>query len=214
MADVFVSYSRADRARITGVSDAIEQSGLSVWWDRSLAPGDDYAMKIEREIDAASCVVVAWSQTARQSLWVRAEANEALDAGKLVQINLDRARPPLPFTMLHLLDFSGWSGGRGQDPWPQLDDRISRLKRGEPLQEAPAEARLGPPAQGLEKIAWLGWASILVAGLVALAIAMAASGRLAPEAFGVLAQFALAAAAALLALTAFALARIAQASRR
>ena len=110
MAEVFVSYSRANRDRIDGLSDALETSGYSVWWDRSLTAGADYAMVIEEQIDAAPCVVVAWSQTARQSLWVRAEANEALDAGKLVQINLDNARLPLPFTMLHFLDFSGWSG--------------------------------------------------------------------------------------------------------
>ncbi|MEA3047511.1 MAG: hypothetical protein QOJ53_1843, partial [Sphingomonadales bacterium] len=98
MADVFVSYSRANRDRVAGVSDGLAATGYSVWWDQQLLPSDDYAMLIEREIDAARCVVVAWSQTARQSLWVRAEANEALDKGKLVQINLDGARLPLPFT--------------------------------------------------------------------------------------------------------------------
>lgn len=64
MADMFVSYSRVDRDRITGVSDAIEESGHSVWWDRTLAPGDDYAVLIEKENDAARRGIVAWSQTA------------------------------------------------------------------------------------------------------------------------------------------------------
>src|SRR5688572_12618612 len=112
MADVFVSYSRKNRDRVAEVADALGQSGFSLWWDRKLRSGGDYGMVIEREIEAASGVVVAWSAHARQSLWVRAEANEALDSGKLVQISLDEARLPLPFTMLHSLDFSAWRGTR------------------------------------------------------------------------------------------------------
>src|SRR5437868_7609509 len=123
MADVFVSYSRLNRDRIVTVSDNLEETGYSVWWDRALAPGDDYALLIEEQIDASKCVVVAWSETARQSLWVRAEANEALDAGKLVQINLDRTRLPLPFSALNFVDFSAWGGIRTEECWSTLDRR-------------------------------------------------------------------------------------------
>jgi hypothetical protein len=212
MAEVFVSYSRANRDRINGLSDALETSGYSVWWDRSLTAGADYAMVIEEQIDAAPCVVVAWSQTARQSLWVRAEANEALDAGKLVQINLDNARLPLPFTMLHFLDFSGWSGTREEECWSSLDSRVKRRLRGEWVDDKPPPP---PPAlAGLGKVSLLGWASILVAALVAVAVALVATGSLSAAAFGGLTLAALAVAALLLALTAFSLARIAMASRR
>lgn len=218
MADVFVSYSRVNRDRITGVSDALEESGHSVWWDRALVPGDDYAMLIEREIDASRACVVAWSKTARESLWVRAEANEALDSGKLLQINIDGTRLPLPFSALHFLDFSNWGGSRGHAPWSDLDSRVVRLKRGESLESlsspAEGEAPRGPALQGLGRVTMLGWMSILVAGLVALAIAMAASGSMTPAAFGALTLFALALAAVLLTATAFSLARIARASRR
>src|ERR1044072_3336852 len=112
MADVCLSYGRSTRPRVEQISGAMEAGGYSLWWDNALNASDDYAMVLEREIDAARCVVVARSPQARQSLWVPAEANEALDKGKLVQINLDACRLPLPFTMLHFLDFCPWRRAR------------------------------------------------------------------------------------------------------
>jgi len=220
MADVFVSYSRANRDRITGVSDAIEASGYSVWWDRRLTPSDDYAMLIEREISAAPAVVVAWSETARQSLWVRAEANEALDAGKLVQISLDGAKLPLPFTMLHFLDFTRWGGERAGEPWSEFHARVTGLLRGEGMTDGAAfaggsgTAPRGPALQGLGKLALLGWISILVVAGIAGAILAAVAGGLSPSAFGSIALVGLALAAILLTVTAFTLIRISLASRR
>jgi adenylate cyclase len=33
MADIFVSYARADKARVAPLVDALETRGWSVWWD-------------------------------------------------------------------------------------------------------------------------------------------------------------------------------------
>ena len=218
MADVFVSYARKNRPRVAEVSGALEQGGYSLWWDRQIETGADYGMLIEREIEAAGCVLVAWSAAARQSLWVRAEANEALDSGKLVQISLDETRLPLPFTMLHFLDFSGWRGERDREPWTGLDSRIGAMLRGEPDDASPVGGERAPPSgpalQGLGRVAWLGWAAILVAAAIAAAILLAAWGRLSPAAFGGITLIGLAVAAILLALAAFTLVRVAAASRR
>lgn len=217
MADVFVSYSRKNRDRVELISGGLAERGYSLWWDERLAPSDDYAMLIESEIEAAPCVVVAWSSSARQSLWVRAEANEALDAGKLVQLNLDSAKLPLPFTMLHWLDFSRWGGERQGSPWSDLEGKVSAFVSGRGVMDAatPAyEAPRGPALQGLGRTAWLGWAAIVLAALIAGAAGMAATGRIAPAAFDGMALIALVLALALLALTAFLLLRISAASRR
>ena len=212
MADVFVSYSRVNRDRIVAVSDNLEESGYSVWWDRALAPGDDYAMLIEQQIDAAPCVVVAWSETARQSLWVRAEANEALDAGKLVQISLDKTRLPLPFSALNFLDFSRWGGVRSEECWTLLDGRVRRRLNGEWVDaQAPPP---GPALQGLGKVSLLGWAAILLAAAVAVVTGLVATGALPSQMFNAFTIFAMAASATLLLMTLWTLARIARASRR
>jgi TIR domain len=213
MADVFLSYGRSTRPRVEQISGAMEASGYDLWWDKALNASDDYAMVIEKEIDAARCVVVAWSNQARQSLWVRAEANEALDQGKLVQISLDACRLPLPFTMLHFLDFRPWRGEREGSPWAEFDGRVGGMLRGEAFDDG-AAGQPGPALQGFGKIALLGWAAILVAALTALAVAMVATGRLAPATFSALTLAALAFAAIMMALAAFVLIRISLASRR
>lgn len=212
MAEVFVSYSRANRDRIVTVSDALEESGYSVWWDRALAPGDDYALLIEEQLDAAKAVVVAWSETARQSLWVRAEANEALDAGKLVQISLDRVRLPLPFSALIFLDFSSWGGTRGEECWTTLDGRVRRRLNGEWVDAHAPPA--GPALQGLGKVSLLGWAAILLAAAIGIVTGLVATGGLPVQMFGGFTIFAMAASTTLLLMTIFVLSRIARASRR
>ena len=213
MADVFVSYSRANRDRVGALADAIEESDFSLWWDGRLGPGEDYGQAIEREIAAAGAVVVAWSATARESLWVRAEANEALDAGKLVQLTLDGAKLPLPFTMLHFLDFTRWRGQRNAAPWGELEGRIQGRLRGEP-EAAATPAPAGPALGGLALPVTLGWAALALAALMALAVGAAAAGALPAAQFGTLAAIGFAAAAILLALTAFLVLRVLQASRR
>jgi hypothetical protein len=223
VADIFLSYSRTDQERVGAVSRGLEDSGRSLWWDRKLVSGDDYGSAIEREIDAARCVVVAWSGTARESLWVRAEANAALDQGKLVQINLDRARLPLPFTMLHFLDFSGWGGAREQQPWPHLEREVAGQlgESGEqPSGRRPDPggvrviSRGEPPLQGLSRVAMLGWAALGTAILLALSVVLVSRDVISAGAFGVISILALAVSAALLAGCAWLVLRIERASRR
>src|SRR3954471_23989801 len=179
MADVFLSYARATRPRIEQIGDGLQAGGYTLWWDKALNASDDYAMVIERELDAAGCVVVAWSAQARQSLWVRAEANEALDAGKLVQIKLAGARLPLPFSVLQSLDSARWRGERQGNPWSEFDARVAGMVRGERIEAgstfAPEPPR-GPALQGFGRIMLIGWAAIAVAAAMAVAIGLVATG--------------------------------------
>ena len=213
MADVFVSYSRRDADRVRTLSGAVRESGYSVWWDEQLLPASDYAQVIERELAAAGSVLVAWSATARESLWVRAEANEALDQGKLVQVTLDGAKLPLPFTALHFLDFTRWRGERAGRPWSDLEAGLDGTRRGEG-EPAPTPSAREPALQGLGPVTALGWAALALAFLLALAAGAAATGALPTAYFGLFAMYGLASAAILLALVTWRTARVLQASRR
>jgi len=217
MADVFLSYARTTQQRIAEIGDALESRGYSLWWDKALNASDDYAMVIESQLDAAGCVVVAWSAQARQSLWVRAEANEALDSGKLVQINLDGSRLPLPFSVLQYLDFTRWRGERQGTPWSEFDARVGGMLRGERIRSESAfapEPPRGPALQGFGRISLIGWAALVLEAAMAVAVGMVATGGLAPATFSALALAGLGLAAMLLALAAFLLIRISLASRR
>ena len=92
MADVFVSYARADKALVVPLVAAIEAQGLSLWWDPDIAPGQQFDDQIETEMSAAKAVLVVWTPTSVTSRWVRGEAREAADRGILVPVRLDNAR--------------------------------------------------------------------------------------------------------------------------
>jgi hypothetical protein len=207
MADVFISSSRANRDRAAAVASALEQDGRSVG-----------------EFPGAASVVVAWSRAARDSLWVRAEANEALDQGKLVQIDLDGARPPAPFAMIHSIDFSHWAGTREHAPWPQLRKRIDAACGDAPEASGggrrpdpggvPMMAGPEPALQGYGRVAALGWAALAIAALLALCVLVVARRLITAETFGVVAVVAALASAVLLVLCALTLWRAERGSRR
>src|ERR1700733_12556330 len=50
VADVFMSYARADKARVAPLVAAIEAHGWSVWWDSAITPGQEFDRQIESEL--------------------------------------------------------------------------------------------------------------------------------------------------------------------
>ena len=112
MADIFISYSRIDQPIIEKLSRELEAKNLEVWWDRELLAGDTYADDIERELNCAKAVIVAWSKSSSNSRWVRDEAAVAADTGRLITISVDGSMPPIGFRQFHFIDFSAWLGGQ------------------------------------------------------------------------------------------------------
>ncbi|HKT41622.1 MAG TPA: TIR domain-containing protein [Rhodanobacteraceae bacterium] len=108
MADVFVSYARADKARVAPLVAAIEARGWSVWWDPEIAPGQEFDDQIEAEIDSAKAVLVIWTPTSVASRWVRGEAREAAERGILVPVRFEQARLPMDVRAIHTTDLDGW----------------------------------------------------------------------------------------------------------
>lgn len=100
MADVFISYAREDLAQAKSLADTLTQAGCKVWWDPHIRFGEMYLDVIERELDAAACVVVLWSRHSAKSQMVREEADSGKQRGVLVPIRLDDTTPPLGFRML------------------------------------------------------------------------------------------------------------------
>ncbi|MEJ2089965.1 MAG: AAA family ATPase, partial [Gammaproteobacteria bacterium] len=108
MADVFLSYAREDQDRIADLVDALEGRGWSVWWDRQLRPGARYEDVIEKELGSARCVVVALTEAALTSAYVRSEAAEARDRGILLPALLDDVRVPLSMNQTQCADLRDW----------------------------------------------------------------------------------------------------------
>ena len=98
MADIFFSYKSGDRDQIAPIVAFLEAEGWSVFWDQAITAGEKWDQRIETELQAARCVVVAWSAAAAKSQWVRNEARDAKTREILVPIALDDTRMPLEFS--------------------------------------------------------------------------------------------------------------------
>ncbi len=120
MADIFMSYSSEDRERVIPLVEALEEEGFSVWWDRHIGMGASFDQEIEREIDAASCVVVVWSDSSVKSDWVRNESTEGQERGILVPIQIDDVRLPLAFRRVQTANLTGWPEIRNEFEFSQL----------------------------------------------------------------------------------------------
>ena len=104
MADIFTSYSKADRDKLVLLSAYLESEGWTVWWDKNLNPGEPYRDEIMRELVSARAVIVLWTPTSIKSDFVRAEAGRAKADGKLIPVKTDDVNYgdiPLPFGEMH-----------------------------------------------------------------------------------------------------------------
>jgi hypothetical protein len=112
MADLFVSYSREDKARAEEIVRLLEDYGWDVFWDQETRAGTLWPKVLEEELIKARCLVALWTTTSIASRWVRIEAYEALQNEKLVPVLLDKVRPPLEFRQTQTFDLIGWNGDR------------------------------------------------------------------------------------------------------
>lgn len=149
MADIFLSYSSADRARVAPLAHLLQRSGYSVWWDRDIRVGADFAETIEREIASAKAVIVAWSEEAAHSAWVRDEASYAQRKGILVPLLLSANEPPMGFRQVQALDFRDWRGDEGAPVYNALLKALSELTE-HPFE--PREAARASPAAGIRAL--------------------------------------------------------------
>jgi WD40 repeat protein len=112
MADIFISYGRADAARVERLVRVLETK-WSVFWDRTIPPGQTWDDYIGRQLETSRCVVVIWSTTSVASEWVREEAHHGRDRGALVPVLLDKVSPPFGFRQVQAADLTTWNGLAG-----------------------------------------------------------------------------------------------------
>ncbi len=141
MANIFLSYSRADRARVAPLVGALEAQGWSVWWDPAIIPGQEFDDRIAEEIDKASAVVVVWTPASVASRWVRGEAREAADRGILVPVRFDNARLPIDARAVHTTDLDDWREDASSRSFQDLLSALSLLLKDIPRAASAAAHR-------------------------------------------------------------------------
>jgi adenylate cyclase len=126
MSEIFISYARANEAEADGIAEELRRLGYGVWRDDQLPAHRAFSDVIEERLRDAAAVVVIWSAEAAKSQWVRAEAEMARHAGKLVQVSIDSTSPPLPFNGIHCIALAGWPAG-SQPSWLRVLESLDAL---------------------------------------------------------------------------------------
>jgi hypothetical protein len=109
MADIFISYSQADREQVVKLGAYLESEGWTVWFDKNLNPGEPYRDEIMKQLAQARAVIVLWTPNSIKSDFVRAEAGRAKADGKLIPVKTSDVAYgdiPLPFGEMHTEDSS------------------------------------------------------------------------------------------------------------
>src|SRR5206468_5251925 len=142
--DVFVSYKAEDRARLHPLVAGLEAEGFSVWWDAHLGGGVNWRDEIQEHLDAAKCVIVAWSKRSvgREGNFVRDEASRAQRRGAYLPICLDAVEPPLGFGEVQAIVLSGWKGNRSDARYHAVVDAVRSRVAGNDL-HSPTRSRAG-----------------------------------------------------------------------
>jgi hypothetical protein len=186
MADIFISYARADRETAQRLADALEHVGWSVWWDPQIPIGRHFEEVIEEQLALAKCVVVLWSQHGIRSRWVRSEAADGRDRDILAPVLLEDVEIPLSFRGIQTADLRSWDGDADHPGFSDLVRDISiqldPLKKDRISEQRPRSARnrfrlfkkLWPKQSSSEQGSAKTLAGVLVGALItAIGIAVA-----------------------------------------
>lgn len=137
MSDVFVSYKAEDRRRIRPLVQCLQADGYSVWWDEQIGAGDSWREMIERELDAARCVIVIWSKRSvgPDGGFVREEASRAQRRRVYVPVLIDPIDPPLGFGEKQATSLRGWQGDCADQRYRSVLSAVRRLAGDVPTAE-------------------------------------------------------------------------------
>jgi len=121
MADIFISYRRADTSVLTEeLTRLLQRAGWTVWSAPSLVGGQDHKAIVESELQAAKCVVGLWSKTAGESPDVAAEFDHAHRRGILVPVAVDDSLLPGKYQGKVIVNLKGLKQLRFSKGLPQL----------------------------------------------------------------------------------------------
>jgi len=157
LSDIFISYASADRPRVKPLVEALSKRGWSIWWDRTILPGQKWDQVIGAALDEARCVIVLWSRDSVQSDWVLTEADDARQRGILVPALIDDVKIPLAFRRIQAANLVNWTSASVSAEFDELVRAVEAiLSHGtgpSPETPAPTEAlalegllRLNPAA--------------------------------------------------------------------
>ncbi|MGH8574585.1 MAG: toll/interleukin-1 receptor domain-containing protein, partial [Gammaproteobacteria bacterium] len=110
MNDIFICYSKTDRAIATRLGHRLRDEGWSVFMDVQTHVGRRWHKEIEKELQAARAVVVLWSARSRDSDFVLEEAEYGRRKEILFPAFIEGVEFPYGFARIQTADLIGWAG--------------------------------------------------------------------------------------------------------
>jgi hypothetical protein len=128
LGDIFISYSRSDRATAQTLANVLQRENWSVWWDPKIPPGKTFDEVIDQALEKAKCVIVLWSKESVKSRWVKAEAAEGNRRRILLPALIeDDVKVPLEFRYLQASRLTDWRGEAEHTELGTLRAAVSEL---------------------------------------------------------------------------------------
>jgi hypothetical protein len=127
VADVFISYKREDRPRVAIIAELLSDLGLSAWFDASLVSNDTWESVINREVAAASAMLVCWTPRAVKSVQVMREVLLGATRKILAPVWLEKCDLPEGLDSKHVPDLSRWDFSLNDHDWLALLARLETL---------------------------------------------------------------------------------------
>ena len=133
MFDVFISYPRAERAKVEPVKDRLEALGLDVFFDlEGIDGGDTFPDTIDRALRASKAVLACWTPSYFTRKWCMIECRFGANADPsvLVPVALERLAPGdmhVEFQSTNFYDLTGWQGEDAHEDWNRTLKRLGGL---------------------------------------------------------------------------------------
>jgi len=141
MADIFISYAREDRESVEPLAKALEEQGWSVFWDARIPAGKSFRQVIGDAFETARLVIVAWSKTSVDSIWVQEQADRGLERNILIPILIDNVRPPMGFGTINAADLISSDPTQSSPEFEKLIADISAILGPSPIEVKEAEQK-------------------------------------------------------------------------
>lgn len=132
MNDIFIGYSHNDRSWVEPFAKALETHGWAVWWDRDIPAGESLSALNRRELAAANCVIVVWSEQSVESRLVQAAAEEAKQLDKYLSVKIDQCEVPPRFIHPPCQSLVNWESGVDHAGFTQLLKDIEQFVKCSP----------------------------------------------------------------------------------
>ncbi len=123
--DVFISYSREDRAKVEKIANALGQKGLHVWWDPKIKTGAGFRQEISEALSSTRSVIVIWSRHSVASRFVADEADEGAARDILFPALIDNVDIPLGFRQIQTADLTHWRGNVNDNAFKAFIDAVA-----------------------------------------------------------------------------------------